>query len=35
MAQLIKCTTLDFGAGHDLSVVRSSPESGLALTELA
>ena len=25
VAQLVKCLTLDFGSGNDLSVVRSSP----------
>jgi len=28
VAQLVKRPTLDFGSGHDLRVVRSSPTSG-------
>ena len=31
MAQSIKHLTLDFGSGHDLKVMRSSPMSGSAL----
>jgi len=31
VAQLVKCPTLDFGSGHDLRVVRSSPMSGSTL----
>ena len=31
MAQLSKHPTLDFGSGHDLRVVRSSPASGSKL----
>ena len=27
VAQLVKCLTLDFGSGHDLRVMRSSPMS--------
>ena len=27
LAQLVKCPTLDFGSGHDLRVMRSSPVS--------
>ena len=30
-AQLVKCPTLDFGSGHDCSIVRVSPTSGSAL----
>ena len=28
VAQLVKCSTLDFGSGHDLRVVRLSPGLG-------
>ena len=31
MAQSVEYLTLDFGSGHDLRVVRSSPASGSAL----
>jgi len=31
VAQSFKCPTLDFGSGHDLRVVRSSPALGSAL----
>jgi len=31
MAQPVKPLTLDFGSGHDLGVVRSSPMSGHVL----
>ena len=31
MAQSVGCQTLDFGSGHDLRVVRSSPALGSAL----
>ena len=31
MAQLVECMTLDFGSGHGLKVMRSSPTSGTAL----
>ena len=31
MAQSVKQLTLDFGSGHDLRVVRSSPMSGSVL----
>ena len=31
MAHLVKFLTLDFGAGHDLGVVRGSPRSGFRL----
>ena len=31
VAQSAKCPTLNFGSGHDLRVVRSSPMSGSAL----
>lgn len=31
VAQLVKFPTLDFGSGHDLKVLRSSPVSGSAL----
>ena len=32
VAQSVKHQTLDFGSGHDLRVVRSSPTSGSVLT---
>ena len=32
VAQLVKQLTLDFGSGHDLRVVRSSPTLGFALS---
>ena len=32
VAQLVKCTTLDFGSGHDSWFMRSSPASGSAMT---
>ena len=32
VAQSVECLTLDFGSGHDLMVVRSSPTSGSILT---
>ena len=32
VAQSIKHTTLDFGSGHDLMILRSSPTSGSLLT---
>ena len=32
MAQSVKHPTLDFGSGHDVMVVGSSPMSGSALT---
>ena len=32
MAQSVKCPTLDFDSGHDLSVMRLSPTSGSALS---
>ena len=32
MAQSVKHPVLDFGSGHDLSVVRSSPASGSTLS---
>ena len=31
VAESVKCPTLDFGSGHDLKVVRSSPKLGSAL----
>ena len=31
VAQLVECLTLDFGPGHDLRVVGSSPRSGSVL----
>ena len=31
MASLVKCLTLDFGSGHDPTVVRSSPVLGSLL----
>ena len=31
VAQLLTCSTLDFGSGHDLTVVESSPMSGSVL----
>lgn len=31
-AQLVKCGTPDFGSGHDLGVVRSSPAFGSVLS---
>jgi len=31
VAQSVKHPTLDFGSGHDLGVLRSSPASGSAL----
>ena len=31
MAQSVERLTLDFGSGHDLTVVRPSPESGSVL----
>ena len=31
VGQLVKCLTLDFGSGHDLRVVRSSPQLGSTL----
>ena len=33
MDQSVKHSTLDFGSGHDLTVVRSSPAAGCALSE--
>ena len=35
MAQLVKCLTLDFGSGHDLTVGGFEPSSGSALTVLS
>ena len=36
LAHSVRCPTLDFGAGRDLMVVRSSPALGSALgTEVA
>ena len=32
VAQSVKRTTLDFGSGHDLKVLRSSPALGSALS---
>ena len=32
VAQLVKCPTLDFSSGHDLTVVRSSPTLGSMLS---
>ena len=32
VAQLVKRLTLDFGSGHNLTVMRSSPMLGSALT---
>ena len=32
VAQSVKCPALDFGSGHDLCFVRSSPTSGFVLT---
>ena len=32
VSQLVKCPTLDFSSGHDLTVVRSSPTLGSALS---
>lgn len=32
VAQMVKYSTLDFGSGHELRVVRLSPESGYALS---
>ena len=31
VAQSVKCPTLDFGSGHDLTVMGSSPMSGSVL----
>ena len=28
----VKCPTLDFGSGHDLTILESSPRLGFALT---
>lgn len=33
VAQFVKHLTLNFGSGHDLRVVRSSPASGSMLSE--
>ena len=33
MAQFVKCLTLDFGSGHALRVMRSSPPVGSMLGE--
>ena len=33
MARLVKHPALDFGSGHDLTVVRSSPMSGFVLSK--
>ena len=33
VAQSVKCPTLDFGSGHDLVVVRSSPIWGSTLSK--
>ena len=32
VVQLVKCLTPDLGTGHDLRVVRSSPNSGSMLS---
>ena len=32
VAQLVKRLTLDFGSGHDLTIMRSSPTLGSVLT---
>ena len=32
MVQLVKCSTLDFGSGHDLGVMGSSLASGSVLS---
>lgn len=33
VTQLVKRPTLDFGSGHDIMVLRLSPESGLSLSK--